>query len=115
MCLHVWWSLTAVFASFFTNGYNVEEAMAKEIRQGIAAVDACERAGVKHLVYSALEDYPESKTVPFTATKARSRSSNSAAKLTGSLGTYSTNFFARHAAVHFDVLRCPYQERVDFV
>ncbi|EIW70046.1 hypothetical protein M231_06520 [Tremella mesenterica] len=51
----------AVFvnADFWTvythNGYNGDEAGKEETRQAMAAIDACNQAGIPHIVYSTLE------------------------------------------------------------
>jgi hypothetical protein len=44
-----------------------------EIRQSVAAVEACKRAGIKHIVYSALDDLPEELHVPHYASKAKGK------------------------------------------
>jgi hypothetical protein len=49
----------------------VDKAMEIEVQQSTAAVDACAKAGVKHILYSALTDFEGDKAVPFFATKAK--------------------------------------------
>ena len=43
---------------------DVQQAVKDEIRLTTAVVDACVKAGVKHLVYSTLDDLPDSSYVP---------------------------------------------------
>lgn len=49
---------------------NLSTAIELEITQSKAAVDACHRAGIKHIVYSAMDDLPEGVTVPPAVSKA---------------------------------------------
>ena len=45
-------------------GDDVEVAVAAEVKHTSALVDACQKAGVKHLIYSTLDDLPDSHYVP---------------------------------------------------
>ncbi|RSH93074.1 hypothetical protein EHS25_007427 [Saitozyma podzolica] len=56
--------------SFHHLGPNLPKALTLEIKQSIQAVEACGRAGIKHVVYSALDDLPEEVEVPHCASKA---------------------------------------------
>jgi dTDP-4-dehydrorhamnose reductase len=49
----------------------IDKAMEIEIQQSITAVEACAKAGVKHIIYSTLEDFGGDKVVPFFTTKAK--------------------------------------------
>lgn len=53
---------------------NLSTAIELEITQSKAAVDACHRAGVKHIVYSAMDDLPEGVTVPPAVSKSEGAS-----------------------------------------
>lgn len=60
-----------VFSAFETPGMTIDKAMEIEIQQSTTAVEACAKAGVKHIVYSTLEDFGGDKVVPFFTTKAK--------------------------------------------
>jgi hypothetical protein len=62
-----------VFGILGKNGGNVQAAVTEEVDQGIQAVKACHEAGIPHIVYSALEDFPGEHSVPFCASKAQSQ------------------------------------------
>ncbi|RSH85557.1 hypothetical protein EHS25_003696 [Saitozyma podzolica] len=59
------------FSAFETPGMTIDKAMEIEIQQSITAVEACAKAGVKHIIYSTLEDFGGDKVVPFFTTKAK--------------------------------------------
>lgn len=52
-------------------GPDISLTITLEIRQSIAAVEACKRAGISHIVYSALDDLPDELHVPHYASKAK--------------------------------------------
>ncbi|RSH93106.1 hypothetical protein EHS25_007459 [Saitozyma podzolica] len=56
---------------YFTNGLNIDAAIETEFAQSRNAVDACVKAGVKHIVFSALDEFEGDKAVPYFVSKAR--------------------------------------------
>ena len=52
-------------------GPDIAHTITLEIRQSVAAVEACKRAGIKQIVYSALDDLPDEMQVPHYASKAK--------------------------------------------
>jgi hypothetical protein len=54
---------------YFTKG--LDFALDTEVKQSVAVIDACVKAGVKHIIYSALDEMAEDKAIPHFTTKAR--------------------------------------------
>lgn len=59
------------FAEFHTPGEDVDRAIAAEFAHSRTILDACLAAGVKHVVYSALDDFPPDKRVAHCSAKAK--------------------------------------------
>jgi hypothetical protein len=65
----------AVWAKYYTNGFDAPAAGKYEETCSRSATDACVKAGVKHMVYSTLEDIPDKLTCEHLNSKARGLSS----------------------------------------
>jgi len=61
---------TWIVKEFHTPGEDVDRAINAEYEQSKAIIDACLAAGVKHVVYSALDDFPPDKRVAHCSAKA---------------------------------------------
>lgn len=48
-------------------------AIELEVRLSIAAIEACHKAGIPHIVYSALDDLPDEVRVPTYVSKAKGK------------------------------------------
>jgi len=59
---------------FHTPGEHVDKAINAETIHSKAIIDACVASGVKHVVYSALDDFPEDKRVVHASAKAEGMS-----------------------------------------
>jgi len=55
---------------FHAPGADVNKAIAAEVYQSKTVIDACVASGIKHVVYSALEDFPDDKRVAHCSAKA---------------------------------------------
>ncbi|CAD6565062.1 MAG: hypothetical protein TREMPRED_000788, partial [Tremellales sp. Tagirdzhanova-0007] len=55
---------------FHSSGEDVDKAIAAEITHSKTVIDACVASAVKHVVYSALDDFPEDKRVAHCSAKA---------------------------------------------
>jgi len=53
-----------------------EQAGQQYFEEKIACVNACEAAGVKQMIYMALDNFPENKYVPHFHAKAKGKSSS---------------------------------------
>ena len=51
--------LQSDWAKYFTNGFDAKGARAYESGLSRNAVDACHKAGIKHIIYSTLDTMPE--------------------------------------------------------
>jgi hypothetical protein len=66
--------IVPVLDTFHHLGPNLTAAIELEVRLSIAAIEACHKAGIPHIVYAALDNLPEEVRVPTYVSKAKGKS-----------------------------------------
>lgn len=65
--------VVSVWTKYFSTGLDAVAAGKYEVELSQNAVDACVKAGIKHIVYSTLDDLPAEITCEHLASKAKGK------------------------------------------